>query len=272
MLTPRQSSVRIGGVRGGVQRRAPGGDAFRAESSQVVVDVGQLAGRLGLVVGIQLHQDLQHLAVAAEGLLLGLGEQGVSVQAPWPAGSSDGAPVPWSAASPAATRKANSGRRCRRQVAATVSSRSAKRLPASRSDPKLPLRLSTAGRKARSDTLFVGSTPSTRANLQRRPPLRQVSTERRGLAVRVLLPTQQPLPQPRCWLTDARWQDGILRAQGGSLQPGRRHLLQQRRGVRSQHLRLRLWRQGEPRVDHAAVVARRGPLGKLSARPSHRGR
>jgi hypothetical protein len=32
-------------------------------------------------------------------------------------------------------------------------------------DPKLPFRHSTAGRKARSDTLLIGSTPSTRATV-----------------------------------------------------------------------------------------------------------
>jgi hypothetical protein len=76
--------------------------------------------------------------------------------------------VPWSAASPAATRKSN-GRRSRcRQVATTVSSRSANRLPAALSAPKLPVRQRTAGRKARSATLLVGSTPSTRAKVHAR--------------------------------------------------------------------------------------------------------
>ena len=55
----------------------------------------------------------------------------------------------WSTASPAPTRKASSGRPCCRHVATTVSSRSAKRLPASLSDPKLPFRHSTAGRTSR---------------------------------------------------------------------------------------------------------------------------
>jgi hypothetical protein len=56
---------------------------------------------------------------------------------------------------------------CCRHDATTVNSRSANRLPVSLSEPKLPLRHSTAGRKARSDTLLVGSTPSTRAKVQR---------------------------------------------------------------------------------------------------------
>ena len=51
----------------------------------------------------------------------------VIVQRPWLAGSSDGAGVPCSAASPAVTRKASTDRRCCRQVATTVSSRSANR-------------------------------------------------------------------------------------------------------------------------------------------------
>src|SRR5207237_7889110 len=98
-------------------------------------------------------------------VLLATEKELVSVQPPWPAGSSDGAAVPWSAASPAATRNSNSGRPCWRQEATTVRSRSANRLPASLSAPKLPLRHNTAGRRARSDTLLVGSTPSTRAKV-----------------------------------------------------------------------------------------------------------
>src|SRR5207253_9854418 len=85
--------------------------------------------------------------------------------APYGAGSRDGGGRPRDAASLAATRKSNNRRPCCRQVATTVSSRSANRLPAALSDPKLPLRHSTAGRKARSDTLLVGSTPSTWAKL-----------------------------------------------------------------------------------------------------------
>jgi transposase len=46
-----------------------------------------------------------------------------------------------------------------------VSSRSTNRLPASLSDPKLHFRHSTAGRKARSATLLLGSTPSTHAKV-----------------------------------------------------------------------------------------------------------
>ena len=80
------------------------------------------------------------------------GRVSVSVQSPCAAGRSDGAAVPWSAASPAATGKSSSRRPYRRQVATTVGSRSANRLPAALSDPKLPLRHNTAGRKARSDT------------------------------------------------------------------------------------------------------------------------
>ena len=47
----------------------------------------------------------------------------------------------------------------------TVNNRSANRQPAPLSEPKLPLRHKTAGRRARSDTLLVGSTPSTRAKV-----------------------------------------------------------------------------------------------------------
>jgi len=153
------------------------------------------------------------------------------------AGSSDGAAVPWSAPSPAATRKASSGRPCCRQVTATVSSRSANRLPASLSEPKLPSRHSTAGRKARSATLFVGSTPSTPGKgPQRPPPLRQFAAQPCGFAVRILLPTSQQPPQPGPerdqpllqLLVDHRsLQDGILCAQGGVLQPERRQLPQE---------------------------------------------
>src|SRR5205823_14381476 len=89
----------------------------------------------------------------------------VSVQPPWPAGISDGGELARSAVSPAATRNANSGRPCCLQDATTVSTRSANRLPASLSAPKLPLRHSTAGRKARSAPLLVGSSPSTCANV-----------------------------------------------------------------------------------------------------------
>jgi hypothetical protein len=55
-------------------------------------------------------------------------------------------------------------------VATTVSSRSANRLPAALSGPELPLRYNTAGRKAHSATLFVGSTPSTRAKVHNAGP------------------------------------------------------------------------------------------------------
>src|SRR5579883_1883222 len=68
--------------------------------------------------------------------------------APCGAGSRGGA-LPRTAASPAATRKSRSGRPCWPHAATTVSSRSAYRLPASLSEPKLPLRHSTAGRRAR---------------------------------------------------------------------------------------------------------------------------
>src|SRR5581483_6856720 len=90
----------------------------------------------------------------------------VSVQPPGcGAGSRDGNGLLRRTASLAATRKSSRRLPCCRQVATTVSSRSAKRLPASLSDPKLPLRHSTAGRTARSAPLFVGSTPSTRAKV-----------------------------------------------------------------------------------------------------------
>src|SRR5215211_7824876 len=84
----------------------------------------------------------------------------VGVHSPCGAGRSDGAAVPWRAASPTVTRKSNTCRPCWRQDATTVSGRSAKRLPTALSDPKLPLRHSTAGRKGGSATLLVGSTPS----------------------------------------------------------------------------------------------------------------
>ncbi len=45
------------------------------------------------------------------------------------------------------------------------------RLPAWLSQPKLPLRYSTAGRRARSASLLVGSTPSTRAKVHASPGL-----------------------------------------------------------------------------------------------------
>ena len=90
----------------------------------------------------------------------------VSVQVLCETGRSDGPAVPWSAASAAATRKTSSGRPCCRQVATTVSTRSASRLPAALSDPKLPLRHNTTGRKARAHTLFVGATLSTGAMAQ----------------------------------------------------------------------------------------------------------
>src|SRR5215212_3300956 len=89
----------------------------------------------------------------------------VIVQPPRGVGTNDGDGLPCSAASPAATRKSSSERPCCRQVAPTVNKRSTNRLPASLSEPKLPLRHSTAGRKARSETLFVGSTPPTRAKV-----------------------------------------------------------------------------------------------------------
>ena len=89
----------------------------------------------------------------------------VTVQPAGGAGSRDGGGLPRTAASPAVTNSANSGRPCWRHDATTVSSRSANRQPASLSDPKLPLRHSTAGRKGRSAILFVGSTPATRAEV-----------------------------------------------------------------------------------------------------------
>src|SRR5215213_5333457 len=89
----------------------------------------------------------------------------VTIQPPHGTGSREGGGLPRSAASSTATRKSTSDRPCCRQVAATASDRSAKRLPPSLSDPKLPLRHNTAGRKARSATLLVGSTPSTRAQV-----------------------------------------------------------------------------------------------------------
>jgi hypothetical protein len=89
----------------------------------------------------------------------------VTVRVPYGAGGREGGGLPRNAASPAATRKSSNRRPCCRQVATTVSSRSANRLPASLSDPKLPLRHSTAGRRARSAPLLVGSTPSARAKV-----------------------------------------------------------------------------------------------------------
>jgi len=52
-------------------------------------------------------------------------------------------------------------------VAATVSRRSASRLPAALWVPKLLRRQSTAGRNGRSAAVFVGSTPGTSTNVQR---------------------------------------------------------------------------------------------------------
>src|SRR3954467_7994999 len=89
----------------------------------------------------------------------------VTVQLPRGAESREGGGLLRNAASPAATRNSNTGRPCWRHDATTVNSRSAKRLPAWLSEPKLPLRHSTAGRRARSDTLLVGSTPSSRAKV-----------------------------------------------------------------------------------------------------------
>jgi len=89
----------------------------------------------------------------------------VGVERPCGAGTRDGGGVLRTAASPAATRNTNGGRPCCGQVASTVIGRSANRPPASLSAPKLPLRQNTAGRNARSDTLFVGSTHSTRAKV-----------------------------------------------------------------------------------------------------------
>ncbi len=83
----------------------------------------------------------------------------VIVQPPCGAGIKDGGGIRRSPASPTATRKSSNGRPCCRQVATAVNSRSAKRLPASLSEAKLPLRHSTTGRRARSDTLFVGVHP-----------------------------------------------------------------------------------------------------------------
>src|SRR5947207_12293988 len=117
----------------------------------------------------------------------------VSVQLPWPAGSSDGAAVPWSAASPAATRKSSNDRPCWRHDATIVSSRSANRLPASLSEPKLPFRHSTAGRNARSAPLFVGRLDTVHAGTspQGQPPLRQLPAQARGFVVPVLLRVAQ---------------------------------------------------------------------------------
>ena len=89
----------------------------------------------------------------------------VFVQVSCSAGSRDGRRLPRNAALPAATKKSNSDRPCCRQVATTVSNHSANRAPASLSVPKLPFRHSTAGRNARSATLLVGPTPSTRAKV-----------------------------------------------------------------------------------------------------------
>jgi hypothetical protein len=86
-------------------------------------------------------------------------------RSPYPTGSQDGGRRPGRAASPAATRNVNSGQPCWRHDATTVRSRSANRLPSSLSAPKLLFRHRTAGRRARSDPLLVGSTPSTRAKV-----------------------------------------------------------------------------------------------------------
>ncbi len=91
----------------------------------------------------------------------------VSVQPPCRAGSSEGAAVPWRAASPAATRKSSSPRPCCRHVAATVSNRSANRLPASLSDPKLPLRQSTAGESAHSNSVADSQRAMTSGKVSR---------------------------------------------------------------------------------------------------------
>jgi hypothetical protein len=89
----------------------------------------------------------------------------VTVRAPCGAGSRDGGGMPRTAASPAITRKSGSRRSYWRQQAPTVSTRATNRLPSSLSEPERPLRHSAAGRSVRSDTLPVGSTPSTRANV-----------------------------------------------------------------------------------------------------------
>src|SRR3954452_5704489 len=91
----------------------------------------------------------------------------VTVQLPRGAESREGGGLLRNAASPAATRNSNTGRPCWQHDATTVSRRSANRLPAALSDPKLPLRHSTTGRSARSATLLVGSTPSTRVKVHR---------------------------------------------------------------------------------------------------------
>src|SRR5215207_2961281 len=68
----------------------------------------------------------------------------VTVQLPRGAESREGGGLLRNAASPAATRNANTGRPCWRHDATTVNSLSAKRLPAWLSEPKLPFRPSTA--------------------------------------------------------------------------------------------------------------------------------
>src|SRR4051812_37930668 len=103
--------------------------------------------------------------VAALGSHRALPPSRVRIEPAYGAGSREGGALRRTAASPAATKNANNGRPCCRQVATTVRSCSANRLPASLLEPILPLRHSTAGRRARSATLLVGSTPSTRAKI-----------------------------------------------------------------------------------------------------------
>src|SRR5689334_11762887 len=68
-------------------------------------------------------------------LTAGINSTGVTVQHPRGVQIKDGGGLPRSTASLATTKNSNSDRPCCRQVATTVSSRSANRLPASLSDP-----------------------------------------------------------------------------------------------------------------------------------------
>ena len=126
--------------------------------------------------------------------------------------------MPRSAAAPAATRNSSSGRPCWRQEATTVSSRSATGLPAWLSEPKLPLGHSTAGRRARSDTLLVGSTPSTRAKVH--SPAHHLSNSRQSAAaLRSELSCPRPNNRPRWARTGtSRWRNSAR-----SNSPARKH-------------------------------------------------
>jgi hypothetical protein len=76
--------------------------------------------------------------------------------------------IPRSVAALAAIRKSSRERPCCRQIAATLSSRSAKRLPASLSDPKLPLRiiaLVALARERMLDTVHVPAIEAREARL-----------------------------------------------------------------------------------------------------------